>query len=140
MKTSSLFSKEQDYSLRITAFLASLENGNFISINRLSKKLHISKIFAARIIHKLKNQNITGSVQGKYGGVYLKANPKEISIWDVLTAVGFNTRLNDCMNDHFTCELMFGCKFHSFFLAQEKNLIENLKNQKISDYVFQQFK
>ncbi|MBK7229151.1 MAG: Rrf2 family transcriptional regulator [Ignavibacteriales bacterium] len=97
-------------------------------------------MFAARIIHKLKNANITGSVQGKYGGVFLKVNPNEISIWDILNAVGYKMRLNDCMNDHFTCELMFGCKFHSFFLAQEKNLIENLKNQKISDYVFQQFK
>lgn len=140
MRTSSLFSKEQDYSLRITAYLASLENGQIINVNKLSKNLYISKIFAARIIHKLKNANITGSVQGKYGGVYLKANPKEISIWDVLNAVGFNTRLNDCMNDHFTCELMFGCKFHNFFLVQENVLLAKLKEQKISDYVFQQFK
>jgi Rrf2 family nitric oxide-sensitive transcriptional repressor len=140
MKNKSLFSKEQDYSLRITAYLASLESGQIINVNKLSKKLHISKIFAARIIHKLKNENITGSVQGKYGGVYLKANPKEISIWDVLNAVGFNTRLNDCMDEHFICELEFGCRFHSFFLEQEKILMGKLKSQKISDYVFQQFK
>jgi Rrf2 family nitric oxide-sensitive transcriptional repressor len=140
MKNKSLFSREQDYSLRITAFLASLKIGQIINVNKLSKKLHISKIFAARIIHKLKNENITGSVQGKYGGVYLKANPEEISIWDVLNAVGFNTRLNDCMNDYFTCELMSGCKFHKFFLEQEKILMDKLKSQKISDYVFQQFK
>jgi Rrf2 family protein len=140
MKTNSLFSKEQDYSLRITAFLAGLEQGQIININHLSKKLHISKIFAARIIHKLKNANITGSVQGKYGGVFLKGNPKEISIWDVINVVGYKIRLNDCMNNHFACELMYGCKFHSFFLDQEKFLVENLKKQKISDYVFQQFK
>ena len=140
MKTNSLFSKEQDYSLRITAFLAGMPQGQIINVNQLSKKLHLSKIFAARIIHKLKNANITGSVQGKYGGVFLKVNPNEISIWDILNAVGYKMRLNDCMNDHFTCELMFGCKFHSYFLEQEKILIENLKNQKISDYVFQQFK
>ena len=140
MKTNSLFSKEQDYSLRITAYLAGMEHGQIINVNQLSKKLHISKIFAARIIHKLKNANITGSVQGKYGGVFLKVNPQDISIWDILIAVGYKIRLNDCMNNHFACELMYGCKFHSFFLEQEKTLIDKLKNQKISDYVFQQFK
>lgn len=140
MRTRSFFSKEHDYSLRIIAFLAGLESNKIISIGQLSKKLHISKIFAARIVHKLKNANITGAVKGKNGGIFLKVNPKEISIWDIMNIIGNKIRLNDCMDDQFYCELMPGCKFHSFFLEQEKGLIESLKRQNISDYIFKQFK
>lgn len=139
MKKNSLFSREQDYSLRITAYLASLKKGQIINVTLLSKKLHISKIFTSSIIHKLKKANITGSVQGKFGGVYLKVNPQDISIWEILNATGYNIRLNDCMNDNFSCELMFGCKFHNFFLQEEKILIDKLKNQKLSEYLFQNF-
>lgn len=140
MRTRSFFSKEQDYSLRIIAFLAGMESNKVINIGQLSKELNISKIFASRIIHKLKNANITGSVQGKYGGIFLKINPNEISIWDVINIIGKRIRLNDCMDEQFVCELLERCKFHTFFLEQEKKLTETLKKQNISDYIFQQFK
>ncbi len=140
MKIHSFISREQDYALRITAFLASLDKGEIINVNKLSKKLYLSKSFSARIIHKLKNANITGSVQGKYGGVFLKVNPEDISIWDILNIIGFKVRLNDCMDEHFICELEFGCRFHLFFVEQEKILMDKLKSQKISDYLFRKLK
>jgi Rrf2 family transcriptional regulator, iron-responsive regulator len=136
MKKNSLFNREHDYSLRIAALLASLDKEQIINVDTISKKLHLSKIFTARIIHKLRVANIAGSVQGKYGGFYFKANPEEISVWDVLSAMGYKVRLNDCMDENFVCELMFGCKFHNFFLGLEQNIFEQLKQQKISDYVF----
>lgn len=140
MKIHSFISREQDYALRITAFLASLNKGEIINVNELSKKLYLSKNFSARIIHKLKNANITGSVQGKYGGVFLKVNSEDITIWDILNIIGFKVRLNDCMDEHFICELQFGCRFHSFFVEQEKILMDTLKSQKISDYLFRKLK
>lgn len=139
IKKNSLFSREQDYSLRITAFLASLKKDQIISVNILAKRLHVSKIFASRIVHKLKKAGITGSIQGKYGGVYLKKPASEISMMDVLTALGYNFRLNDCMTEHYTCELLLGCRFHNYFVEQEKLLVDNLRKQKISDFLFKQF-
>lgn len=138
MKIKSFISREQDYALRITTFLAGQKEGEFISVNKMAEKLHISKKFASRIVHKLKHANITGSIQGKYGGVFLKADPKEISIWDIMNICGFKVKFNDCMNEFFFCELQFGCRFHNFFLATEKALFDNLKKQKISDFLFLQ--
>ena len=137
MKSNSFFSREHDYALRIVAFLASIKKDQFVTTNQLAQKLFISKNFAARIVHKLKNAQITGSVQGKYGGVYLKVKPEELSIWDVVVIIGFKNRLNDCMKENFYCDLQFGCRFHLFFLEQENILIDKLKSQKISDYLFQ---
>jgi Rrf2 family nitric oxide-sensitive transcriptional repressor len=138
MKKNSLIFREHDYALRIAAYLASLKEGQIANVKQIATTLHISKNYASRIIHKLKTANITSAKQGKFGGVFLKADSSEITIWDVITAVGFNIRLNDCMNEDFYCDLQFGCKFHAFFLAQEQLLFENLKSQKISDYKFKQ--
>jgi Rrf2 family nitric oxide-sensitive transcriptional repressor len=136
MKKTSLLTREQDYSLRIAAFLASLKKDEFISVSKISKKLLIPKHFTSRILHKLKKAEITDAYKGKYGGVYLKINPKYNSLWDILKAIGFKARLNECLDDNFVCELMFGCKFRSFFIEQEKFLIDKLKSQKISDFKF----
>lgn len=139
MKTKSFVSREQDYALRITAYLANLQKGQFISITKMAALLHVSSNFAARIAHKLKKANITDSVQGKYGGVFLKADPKEISFWDIMSVIGFKMKFNDCMKENFFCELEFGCKFHRFFSQQEQMLKETLMSQKISDYLFSHF-
>ncbi|MFA3781647.1 Rrf2 family transcriptional regulator [Melioribacteraceae bacterium 4301-Me] len=135
MKNNSFISREQDYALRMTAYLAGLPKGEFISVPKLSQKLFISYKFAARIIHKLKKAKITDSIQGKYGGVFLRANPGKLSMYDVLNAIGFKVKFNDCLKENFTCELMFGCKFHSFFLNEEKLLIKKLKSKKISNFI-----
>jgi len=138
MRRNSFISREQDYALRMTAFLAGLPKGEFISVPKLAQKLFISQKFASRIIHKLKKANITDSVQGKYGGVFLKANPKKLSMYDVLNTIGFKVKFNDCLKENFVCELMFGCKFHSFWINEEKLLIDKLKSQKFSDYILKE--
>lgn len=135
MRIQSFISREQDYALRITAYLAGLKKGEFVSIRKMSATLRISQKFAARIAHKLKKADITDSIQGKYGGVFLKANPQKISMWDVLNIIGFKIKFNDCMCENFFCEFELGCRFHAFFVQQEQVFMDTLKKQKISDFI-----
>ncbi len=131
-----LISREQDYALRIVAFLAGRETKEPISVKELSKSLMISRSFTARIVHKLKKSNILGTVQGKFGGVFLNANPSKLSLLDVLKTAGFNSRLNACLYDSYTCPFENRCKFHFFFLDIEKQLLDTLKNRYISEFKF----
>ncbi len=131
-----LISREQDYALRIVAYLAGLKSGETLSVKELSKKLAISKSFAARIVHKLKNSGILGTVQGKFGGVFLKANPEELSLLDVLKIVGFNSRLNACLYDDYICPFEDICKFHTFFIKLEKQILDTLSKKKINEFQF----
>ncbi len=135
MRRNSFISREQDYGLRITAYLAGLPKGEFICVPKLAEKLFIPSKFAARIMHKLKKAGITGSIRGKYGGVFLKSEPQNLSLYDVLITIGFKAKLNDCLNENFVCELTFGCKFHSFFVNEEKLLMEKLQKTKISEFI-----
>jgi Rrf2 family transcriptional regulator, nitric oxide-sensitive transcriptional repressor len=129
-------SREQDYALRITARLAELERGGQLSIRELSEALFISKIFAARIVHKLKLARILATTRGKTGGVSLKIHPSKLTAYEVLNVIGFKVKYNNCLYKDFNCELLGLCRFHEFFRVQENQLIQNLKKMKISEFTF----
>jgi Rrf2 family protein len=131
----SYISREQDYALRIAAKLGSLKDGNIMSVKELSKKLFISKSFAARIVHKLIQKGIALSKQGHQGGIYLIKPAEEINLFQIIDAIGFKVRFNLCLHSEIDCELSGFCKFHSFFSQQEKNFFEELKKQKLSDFL-----
>ncbi len=132
----SFISREQDYALRITARLADLKKGEHLSVRELSGEMFISKIFAARIVHKLKLSGIVGTTQGKAGGVYLIHNPKKLSVYEVLNVIGFKVKYNNCLYKEFHCELIGACRFHGFFHRQQESLMTELKKMKVSEFTF----
>jgi Rrf2 family nitric oxide-sensitive transcriptional repressor len=132
----SFISREQDYALRIATYLAATKEGELVSVNELSRRLYISRSFAARIVHKLKKANITGAVQGRYGGIFLKIAPAQLSIWDIIEAFGMKVRLNACLQENYNCELEPGCTYHYLFAKVERDLSEYLKKRKVSDFLF----
>ncbi len=127
--------REQDYALRITSALAALKENKQLPVSELSKKLYISKNFAARIVHTLTKAGILSTTQGKYGGVSLKKNPDKLSIYEVLDTIGFKTKFNHCLDEKFHCEFSNKCLFHSFFSDEEKKLHEKMKTKMISDFL-----
>ena len=128
--------REQDYALRITAALAGLKKNEQLPVSQLSKKLFISKNFAARIVLKLKQAGILGTTQGKYGGVFLRKDAKKLSVLEVLTAIGFKTKFNQCLDDEQNCMLIEYCKFHTLFAEEEDRLHKRLKKRTISEFIY----
>ena len=131
----SYISREQDYALRISARLASLNPGEHISVRELSKQLFVSKNFAARIVHKLILKGIFSSRQGNKGGVFLNLPANEINLLQILDAIGFKMKFNQCLHEEIDCQLMEFCKFHSFFHLQESSIHKSLQDKKLSDFV-----
>src|SRR5690606_30504234 len=113
-----------DYALRITSALAALNKTDQLPVSELSKRLYISKNFAARIVHKLVKSGILSTTQGKYGGVSLKKKADKLSVYEVLETIGFKTKFNQCLDDRFHCEFSNKCFFHSFFDEEERKLHE----------------
>lgn len=132
----SLISREQDYALRITTFLAGLQEGEVLSLKEITNKLFISRNFVGRIISKLKEAGIVDTKQGKTGGIFLAKPATDISIFDVVSAAGFKVRFNLCLGEDFSCELISFCKFHSLFNEQEQLFYNNLKKLNIKDFLF----
>ena len=129
--------REYDYAIRICAYLGAYYNNGLKSVSQISKKLMITLPFATKIVHQLKNGDIIETVQGKYGGIKLKVDPENLSLFDVLNAVGFDSTINECIKIPNLCPLEVTCKIHRFFEKQENRLIQELKNAKISNYTIE---
>lgn len=130
-----LIKREYDYALRICAYLAGRYGRGLVPISRISKVLLISRPFTTKIIYQLKNENIVTTVQGKDGGVYLKNSPDSVTIYDVLQAMGFDSKLNECLAEGHQCPMEKHCRLHSYFNQQEKLLIEGFKKKKLAEVI-----
>ncbi len=128
--------REYDYAIRMCAYLAGKPQGKPIALRTLSQKLALSRAFASKIMFKLRNKGIIGTVQGKNGGVFLRANPRQLSFYDILEAMDFDSTLNECVHNPQICPLIPACKIHLFFVKQENELIKTLRAQKIIDFSF----
>ncbi|MBN1478913.1 Rrf2 family transcriptional regulator [candidate division KSB1 bacterium] len=127
--------REYDYALRICAYLAGKFGQGLVPISRLSRSLLISRPFTTKIVYRLKNEKIITTVQGKDGGVYLSRSPDTTTIYDVLFAMGFDSKLNECLADGHQCPMEEICRLHSFFEQQENLLLKHFKNKKLSDVI-----
>ena len=129
-----LFTRENDFAIRICAYLAGKTPGEHISVSTLSQRLFITRPFATKIIYKLKTKNIIDTVQGKSGGVFLKVDPEQLSLFDILEATEFDSHLNECLKLNTICPLEKKCGIHHFFLEKEEDLFHSLKEKKISEF------
>lgn len=131
----SFLKREYDYAIRICAYLAGKGYHIPVPLPQVAKVLYITKPFATKIVHKLKNCGITGAVQGKTGGIYLEKDPKKLSLLSILKSMGFNSTLNECIQDNHRCPLIKVCHIHDFFVETELELLSKFKTKMISELV-----
>jgi Rrf2 family protein len=128
--------REYDYAIRICAFLAGHNEGKTISLAEIAKKLFITRPFATRIVYQLKQAGIVGTVQGKKGGIYLNRPAREVSILTILTGMGFDSSINECIRNQGICPFSSICKIHRFFDVLETDILHQLEQARISEFAF----
>ncbi|MCB0283560.1 MAG: Rrf2 family transcriptional regulator [Calditrichaeota bacterium] len=131
-----LIKREWDYAIRLCAYLAGSYNKGHVSLTHASKKLFLTRPMLNKIVFQLRQKGILDSVQGKYGGIFLKEDPHKLSVFDVLKAMGYNSNLNECVSKHASCPLIKQCQVHLFFAEQEMNLLGAFKNKMIIELAF----
>ncbi len=76
------------YGVRAVANLATASQNQPISISHIARKEEISPEFLEQIFFKLKKAGIIRSLRGPKGGFMLNMKPSEISVKNILDAVG----------------------------------------------------
>lgn len=82
------------YGLRI-CFLLALSDGT-LSLPTLVERTDLSEKYLEQIIGKLRKGGIVGAKRGIGGGYYLQKPPVEISVGNILDAVGSNFEFASC--------------------------------------------
>jgi len=79
------------YGLAVMICLAQHYNsGENITVLRFSKELGFSKIYLEQVFSLIKRAGLVVAVKGAQGGYQLARHPKDISVFDVLSAIEYS--------------------------------------------------
>ncbi len=75
-----------------------------VGAEQIAKELNIPKSFLAKILQNLTKSDILVSLRGAQGGYKLNQLPKEISLYDIISAAeGKRPAVFDCLSYSQTC-------------------------------------
>lgn len=129
-------SRRGEYGLTAILYLASQPTGKVSLSEEIAGKCGIPRNFLAQILARLRRKGILGSVRGKRGGYYLKAEPARLSLADVLEALeGPITLIRSIKEDDGKETDFLNTRVKGFFLSLQTRGYALLKSMKISDVV-----
>ncbi len=120
-----LLTRASEYALLSLDIIAKSEKP--LGSEQLSRELNIPKSFLAKILQNLAKSNILVSHRGSQGGYTLNVEPKELSLYDVISsAEGKRPAVFDCVSYSQTCPNgAIGTCAISPFLAKFQYKIDN---------------
>lgn len=87
------------YGVRAIFDIAYNAGGLPAQIKDISERQQISPRYLEQIFQKLKKDKVLGSKRGPRGGYYLLKDPKEITLYDIITATEGPIELVFCVSD-----------------------------------------
>jgi Rrf2 family iron-sulfur cluster assembly transcriptional regulator len=124
------------YGLRAVINLAMARHNRPVSIGFIAKEENVSSEFLEQIFFKLKKAGLIRSIRGPGGGFVLNRKPSEISVQDILDAVGEINGLTPCtLRRKIPCDRLEGCPAHEIWNGLQKAMEDYLSNVTLKDIV-----
>ena len=121
------------YGLRAVINLAMSNHNRPISIASIANEEKVSSEFLEQIFYKLKKAGLIRSVRVR-GGFILDKKPGEISVQDILSAVGETHGLTPCTLRRKTlCDRPVPCPAHEIWTGLQKTMEDYLSNVTLKD-------
>ena len=96
------------YGLRAMSDLCTRENESPLSVNDIAEHQNIPVQFLEQLLAKLRRGGLLDSVRGAQGGYKLARNAKEITVSDILAALGESVIWGECQTEK-GCENVLTC-------------------------------
>ena len=122
--------KKADYGLLLVTELASRGKGKIVSTRELVEDRELPAAFTAQIAKKLVRRGILGSKEGRTGGYYLKKDPEDVKVKEVLEAVDGKLALTDCI-ENGDCSVK--CKQKRFMRYLNSELSKMMESYTLAD-------
>ena len=129
------FSKKLEYSI-IALRHISVSEDKITRVRDISEKYNIPHDLLAKIMQRLKRENILESVQGINGGYRLLKKLDELPLLDLYNFVESSTSIVECMNDDAnTCYVSDNCTIKDPLSKMQDEFENILKTKMVSDFV-----
>ena len=124
--------KKSSYGLNAALELALGSNSEPQSASRIADRYSLPVSFIEKILHELRRAGLVSSKQGRSGGYYLAQAPDDISVRNVLEALGESLDLVGCLKSNANCELTDCCPTKGAWAVIDervKSLLDSLSLQ-----------
>lgn len=111
------------YAVMAVIEIANSKTNAPISLLNISKRQEISLSYLEQIFAHLKKHGVVKSIKGPGGGYLLGKKAKEISVADIIKAIGEPIKMTRCNNVKKSCVSNSAkCKTHNLWHGLEKNI------------------
>ncbi|MGA2975709.1 MAG: Rrf2 family transcriptional regulator [Spirochaetia bacterium] len=122
------------YGLRAVINLAMSNHNRPISTSSIAGEEKVSSEFLEQIFFKLKKAGVIRSVRGPGGGFVLNRKPGEITVQDILEAVGETHGLTPCtLRRRTLCDRPEPCPAHDIWTGLQKAMEDYLTHITLKD-------
>ena len=126
--------KKSSYGLIATLELADASDSAPRSAISIAERYSLPVSFIEKILHELRHAGLVSSKQGRAGGYFLARSPGDISVRNVLEALGESLDLVGCLKPSSHCELTDCCPTKGAWQhidRQFKSLLDSLSLQSL---------
>lgn len=113
-------SKKSDYGLAMLVMLAKRGVGEVVSTAEMVEEKELPRAFISQIAKEFIRVGIVGSKEGKGGGYFLKRDPENIKVREVVEAVEGKVRPAKCV--HGECDRSDKCEHMRFMKRLAKDM------------------
>ncbi len=112
------------YGLRAILQIAENYGGDPVPISVISETQEISGKYLEQVVGTLRRAELINSRKGVRGGYTLCRDPKEITLWQIITALDNHTTLVDCVLEPGVCDRSEDCLTRSIWTLLSQRMKE----------------
>lgn len=133
-----MLSKKTKYGLKALTFIARSGDDVPVQVSAIAKNEQIPQKFLESILLTLRKAGILGSKKGKHGGYYLRNEPTEVKMTDVMrvlegpiamvpcVSLNYYEKCDDCPDEH-------KCSVHRLMIEVRDSTLKVFRNTTLAD-------
>ena len=133
-----MLSKKTKYGIKALTFIARNKGDVPVQVGVIANHEQIPQKFLENILLTLRKSGLLGSKKGKHGGYYIRKDPKDILMTEVMrvlegpiamipcVSLNFYEKCNDCLNED-------ACDVHKLMLQVRDSTLEVFRNISLAD-------
>ena len=133
-----MLSKKTKYGLKALVYVAKHKGEDPVQIGAIAKSENISQKFLESIMLTLRKAGFLGSKKGKGGGYYLRRQPEEIKMVEVMRILEGPVSMVPCVSLNFyekcdDCPDEGECSVHKLMLQVRDSALDVYRNNTLAD-------
>jgi len=133
-----MLSKKTKYGLKALTYIARTEGDSPVQVGTIAKSEQIPQKFLESILLTLRKSGILGSKKGKHGGYYLRKEPSEILMTEVMRVLEGPIAMVPCVSLNFyekcdDCPDEDKCSVNKLMIQVRDNTLKVFRNTTLAD-------